>query len=814
MRTFLRDLRHGARALFARPGFALAAMATLAIGIGAQTAIFSVVYGVLLRPLPFPDSDRIVDVAELDGRGRPMRVADANYRDFAERSRSLDALSAYSAGESVVTTPAEALRLGTGRVTGRFFEALGVRPAAGRAFSASERAPGGPPVAVVSDGFWRAHMDARAHFGSMPVKVDGIVHTVIGVLPPGAGFPEHVEIWTARERLPFLPSRTAHNNRLLARLAPGASISQARTELSAIARRIGAEHRGEPGILTDASVTPLRDILTGKVRKALLLLLAAALALFFVACIDVIGLLLARASARRREIAVRRALGAGRIDIIRTFLAESIAVVLPGGFLGVAIAGGIVGALRRMAPADLPRAEAVAVDGPVLVAALALALLAAVSLAIATGSSQFGARVAEVLRGHLATGDRSSRRVQRALSTGQLAVTALLLCGLTLMGRSFLKLMDVPMGFEPAHVLAVDLAMPAARSDADMRDRRAFIGAILDRFSRIPGVTEAGATSDLPLSADFSNGTFLRMSPGQQIADPSAFETLFRDPSRTGDADYALATGDYFRAMGIPLVRGRGFDARDTPEAAPVAVISETLARRSWPGEDPIGRRVEFGNMDGDLRPMTVVGVVADVRPRRLEDPPEPIIYGSLMQRYKEPGVTLALRTSGNPAAVAPLARRLAREIDPRIPVTTRTMEEVIASSVASRRLGILLLSFFSAAAFALACTGLAGITAYATAQRRREMGIRAALGARPAALLRLLVLDQAKVVAIGLAAGIGAALVLGGFARGLLFGVAASDPAAIATTSALLAAGAFVAVTIPALRILGLHAAEVLRSE
>ena len=821
MRGFAADLRHAVRALAARPGFWIAATLSLAIGIGATTAIFSAVYGVLLRPLPFPHGDRLVDVAELSARGHAMPVSDANYLDLRDANRSFEALGEYSSWDVAVATPAEAFRAESAMVSRGFFEALGTPPSIGRSFTAGERSPGGAAAVIVGEGFWRTHLGAVRDFSKLAVRIDGVPHAVVGVMPAGFRFPGATQIWRARERFPWLPSRTAHNDRVVGLLREGVPLARAQTDLSAIARRLAAEH-GKDTDMQDAAATPLRETIVGRIRPALLLLLGAAAALFLVGCVDVVALLLARAAARRREIAVRRALGAGRRDLVRTFLAEAAGIAIPGGALGILLATALAGALARLAPADLPRAGEIAVDAPVVAAAVALSLFAAAALAVATAWSEFGSRLTDVLRGNQSTGDRRTRRAQRILSTGQLAMTAVLLAGVALLGRSLTKLLDVPLGFEPKGVLTMTMYLPDAdtlylpdANAARLRARqREDVTRLLDRLGGLPGVRRVGATNSLPLGDGFPNGTFLLLSPGQTVASIADFERLFRDPARTGVADYAAASAGYFPAIGIPLLKGRLFDARDTAGAPHVAVISETLARRRFADRDPIGQTIEFGNMDGDLTPMTIVGVVGDVRPERLDAPPEPIVYANLAQRQKGTVVAAVLRASGDPLLLADAARRAARELDPSVPVTIRTMDEVIAASVASRRLGLLLLSLFSGAALALACTGLAGITAYAIAQRNREMGIRAALGARPAALLGLLLAEQSRLVAAGILAGTAIAVVLGGLARALLFGVASADPLSLASSSAFLAACAGVAILIPSLRLLRLPAADALRQE
>ena len=822
MNRFVTDLRQAARTLARRPGFWAAAVACLAIGIGADTAIFSVVYGVLLRPLPFPNAERLVDVAELSDGGHAMRVSDANYLDLRDQNRSFEALGEYSAWDTAFATRDEAFRGQSAMVSKGFFEALATQPVLGRTFTAEERSPGGPPAAIVSDGFWRSHLGAKPDLAGLTVRIDGLPHAVVGVLPPGFRFPGTSQVWRARERFPWLPGRTAHNDRVVGLVRADVGLERAHADLSAIAHGLAAQY-GKDTDMHDAAVVPLRETIVGRIRPALLLLLGAAAALFLVGCVDVVTLLLARAASRRREIAVRRALGAGRLDLVRTFLAEAAGIAAPGGLLGVALASALVASLARFVPPDLPRAAEVSIDVPVVAAAVFLSLFAAAALAVTTAWSEFGSRLSDVLRGHQSTGDARTRRAQRILFVGQLAMTAALVSSVAFLGRSLAKLLDVPLGFEPKGVLTMTLYLPdadtlylpdAAAAEFRARQRGAFLG-LVDRLAHLPGVERAGATDSLPLSGDgFPDGTFLLLKPGETLPSMEEFGRRFRDPAITGSADYALATADYFPAMRIPLRRGRLFDSRDVSGAPHVAVISETLARRRFADRDPIGQPIEFGNMDGDLTPMTIVGVVGDVRPERLENAPEPIIYGSLAQRRKNSIVTAVLRTSGDPLRFADAARRAAREFDPSVPVAIRTMDDVISSSVASRRLGLLLLSLFSSAALVLACTGLAGITAYGIAQRQREMGIRTALGARPAALLGLLVGEQSRLVAAGVAAGLAAAVALARIARAILFGVAAADPASLAASGVLLVGAASIAILIPSLRLLRFPAAEALRSE
>jgi predicted permease len=807
------DIRYALRQLRRNPGFALVAVVTLGLGLGAATAIWSVVYGVLLRPLPYPEAGRIVQLWQVNERGGRTSVSDPNFAEWREWSTSFGALAQMSAREVVVTGAAEPARAMAAAVSRDFFAAMGVEPAAGRSFAAEELAEGGAPVVMVSDGFWRRYLDSAADLSGRRLAFYGRTHDVIGVMPAGFVFPSGAELWVPREQLPRLPSRTAHNWQVVGRLAAGATLDQAQAEMTAIARR-QKEMYGDDIWLVDASVVPLAEQLTGHTRPALLVLLGAVGFLLLVACANVAGLLLARGAARRRELAVRAALGASRGRLVRQLLTESLLLALAGGAAGVLLAAFGVEALLALEPGRLPRTGDVAVDWPVL----AFALLLAVVVAAALGTLA-ALRMSGGLTGALAEGGRSGigggEGVRRVLVAGQMALTLVLLVGAGLLGRSFLRLVETDPGFRTQGLVVMDLAHPQPSGpDGYARIARAH-EELLARLAAAPGVTAAGGVNKFPFHAGGADGMFLIVPPGERMESFEDFARIARNPENTGYADFRIASGDYFRAAGIPLLAGRLFDERDGPDAPHVAVISESLARERWPGRDPIGAQIQYGNMDGDLRPFTVVGVVGDVRERGMDAAPHATFYGEYRQR---PRVTdsfqVALAGTLPAAQLVSMARTKLARVAPDVPPRFRTIEEVVAGSLADRRFPLLLLGVFGAVALALAVVGVASLAAWAVARRTREIGVRMALGATPGEIVRMIVGQGARLVTAGAVAGVGAAVALVRLLEGMLYEVRATDPATFLAAAALLVAVALAACWAPARRAAGIHPSEALRHE
>ena len=516
--------------------------------------------------------------------------------------------------------------------------------------------------------------------------MDGDVYRVVGVMPRGFEFPDGAQVWTARERLDPEVSRSAHNWGGVARLRDGVSLSAARSDLSSIAARIRGEH-GDDADLSGAAVWPLKDAVVGRARPALLMLLSAVGFLMLVAAANVTNLSLARAASRRRELAVRAALGATRSDLFRAVFAETLVLSIAGAVIGVLLCIGSLGFIRSLSGASLPRVAEITLDAPVFVFATLLCLAAALLVAAAASRRSPEGQQRDLAAGRSGQAGAVSR-AQRILLGVQAAVTALLLAGLALFTRSFLRVLDVQPGFRSASVVAMDIYPANPESGPDKVRRIEMIDRFSERLKAIHGVERVGSVADLPLASDLADGTFLLL--GSQEPPPSNFDEfgrLAKDLQRAGHADYSAVTGAYFETMGIPLKRGRMFDARDTRESAHVALVSETLARQRFAGRDPIGQRIEFGNMDGDVTPLTVVGVVGDVRHRSLENAPEAVIYVNLRQRpQKATTLTFVLRANGDPAAVMAAARNVIRDIDPTLPPRFRRLEDVVRESMAARR--------------------------------------------------------------------------------------------------------------------------------
>jgi len=820
------DARYGMRMLARNPGFAAVAVLTLALSIGATTAIFSVVYGVLLRPLPYPKPEQIISVAERAADGHPMNFTDPNFDDLRASNHSLVALAEYDVnGVSTVVDNTGPARVGVAFVSQDFFRAMGVGPVLGRGFSPDEMHEGAAPAALVSYGYWRERLGAARDLSRFKLKMGEYVFSVVGVLPPGYSFPAGTALWFPRELLEHLPSRTAHNWHVLGRVRDGVTLAQARSDLSVIARRLKQQF-GDDIDMTDVDATPLRERLTGDVRPALLILLGAVGFLLLVGCANVANLELARAAARERELAVRAALGADRGRLVRQFLTESLLLSLAGGVLGVVAARWGVSGLIALAPPNLPRLTNVSVNLPVLFFALAVSILVASGLGVLTAlratSTDPQRALAEDSGGHAVS--PSSQRLGRILVASQLAITLMLLTGAGLLGRSLLHVLSIDPGFRTVGIMTIELELPASggtgypsccsASPAGRAQAAGFVDKLFERLHTIPGVQEVGGSSDLPLAGDLSNGTFLLLDRQSSITTLDDFERLMHAVP-TGEADYDVASEGFFTALGIPLLRGRLFDAHDTADAPHVAVINESLARATWPNQDPVGKTIEFGNMDGDVRLLTVVGVVGDVRDRSLERPPEPTVYVNYRQRLRPGGdFTVVMRASVPPASMLSAVRKIVRELDPDAVPHLRAFEQVFSASLETRRFNLMLIGVFAGAALLLAAVGIYGVMAYWVARRRREIGVRMALGAVPGDVLRLVLGHSSWTIAAGLLLGLAGSLALTRTMKSLLFDVSAADPVTFAGVALLLAGVALLACYIPARRAMKVDPMVALRYE
>jgi predicted permease len=798
MGPFASETRASLRGLVKDFRSTTAGIATLAVGIGASTAIFTVVHGVLLRPLPYPSPERIAAVWQvMEGGKHKGQLSDANFQDLKDRNRSLAAFAEYTTVTLSVSGGREPLRARDAMVSREFFDALGIRPLLGRGFDEDELREGGRPAVLVSYGFWQRALGGSPDLSAQKLLFSGTVHSVVGVMPKSADFPPGTDFWEPRELYPRLPSRTAHNWRAIARLRDGVGFEAARADLSAIARDLRATY-GEDTWMVDAEIVPLHEELVGSVRTPLVVLLGAVGFLLLVASANVVNLLLARAASRKREVAVRAALGAGRWQLLRFFLMDSILLTFAGATLGVLLAVWSVPLLLSLEPGSLPRIGEIGVNLSVLAFALALGAVVSFGLGLVTAFRSTRRGLVDHLRERSRGG--GGTRLRSLLVVSQLALTFVLLVGAGLLARSLVRLLDVDPGFRRTKALVVDLSHPEPADESEKRRLGTTEAELLARLRALPGVLGAGLVDQFPLTAGIRNGSFLVVDSPDEVRGLEDFERLMKDPSRVGTAEYRAADEGYFECMGIPLVRGRLFQATDSAEAPHVALVSEGLAREKWPGEDPIGKLIEFGNMDGDLRLLRVVGIVGDVRNTGLDSRPRPTIYVDARQRPpSDYSVVLELQGDAAAAPVAAGARGVLGELLPDVPPRFRTLDEVFSNSISGRRFNVVLLGAFGAAALLLAVFGIYGVVSYGVTERTREIGLRLALGARPADVLRLVVGQGSRLVVLGLASGLVLALGVSRLIGGLLFGIGATDPSTFAGLAILLGAIALLACYLPA---------------
>jgi len=811
---FAEDVRYGLRLVRKSPGFTAVVVLTLALGIGANTAIFSVVYGVLLRPLDYPKPEQVVRVWGTNAAGGEMNFSDPNFQDITAQSRDFQSLAQYTSQIASVVGGTQPIRVLGTAASRDFFSVLGAQPTVGRSFLREEQRVGGPLVAVVSYAFWRDSLGSTSNLSRIRLKIDNEAYSVIGVMRPGFSFPGETAVWVPRERFPALPSRTANNWRVIGRLRDGVNLEQANADVRAIALRLKLQY-GDDTSMKDASVLRLQDEMVRSVRPALLLLGGAAAFLLLVACANIVNLLLARAAGRCREFAARAALGASRGRLLRQGLTEVALLTVLGGALGILFAFWGVGGLLALAPDNLPRANEIGIHLPVLLFALALsgAVAAAVGVSTALRST-----VSNPLRG-LAEGGRvgsaSSHALRRTLAVAQVAITLVLLVGAGLLTRSLSRLLAVDPGFRSSGVITADLSLPEVENEAARARRAQFFGELFAQLRRLPGVEQVGAVNALPLAGDVADGTFLRLQTGEQIKDFAQFERLSHDPERAGHAYYVAASEGYFQTFRIPLLRGRLFDGRDGLESPHVGLISESLAHEIWPKEDPLGRLIEFGNMDGDVRPLTIVGVVGDVRARGLEAPPEPVIYTNLLQRpQQQSNVSIVLRTAADRGALNTELLDEVRRLDPALPVRVRPFTQIFDASLVHRRFTMILLGAFAGVALLLALVGVHGVISYAVSERTREIGVRMALGAQPADVLRMVLGQGAGMVAVGTSIGILAALGLSRFLQSLLYEIRAADVLTYGGVTLLLVLATLLACWVPARRAMKVDPMVALRYE
>jgi len=804
MQTLWQDVRYGLRMLGKNPGLTAVAVLTLALGVGATTAIFSVVYGVLLRPLPYPDSNRIMAVSEITSKGRPSRIADPNFDDFRDQSRSFQAIAKYNEGIASVSGGSQPTRTTVAGVSPDFLKVFSIQPILGRDFSANDAKKGAGRTVLVSYGYWRQHLGSPRDLSQAHLKIDAGVYSVIGVLPEGFRFPPEVDLWLPADLDGENPSRTSHNYNAVGRLRDGVTVKQANQEIAAIARHIhdASSEQGDY-LLKDGIVIPLQDSITGEARSPQLVLVGAVGFLLLVACANVANLPLAQASVRVRELAIRCALGAARGRLVRQFLTESFLLSLAGGGLGVLAARWGVAGLVALAPENLPRLDSVSISIPVLAFAFLLSSAVAVGLgaftAIRATSGDPRKGFAEGGRGPASS--RHGQGVGRAIVAAQIAITLVLVVGAGLLGRSLVKVLEVDPGFRVDKIVTMDVSLPWVEDPSAKASQTRFFSNLIARLKQIPGVRQVGATSGLPLvDGGLPDGMFLLMTQSEMPKTTDAFASLFQQKERIGIADFCVATDGYFKALGIPLIRGRIFDERDGPDSPHVAVISESLARERWPNQDPIGHTIEFGNMDGDLRLLNIVGIVGDTHEYGLDAPPRPTAYVNLFQRPR-PAISLTMLSDADTRLLTSAARGILQDLNPEIPAKFQTLSQVYSASLGSRKFNVILIGFFGITALLLATAGVFGVMAYSVAQRTREIGVRMALGASSRGVLGMVLGQATATAAVGVVIGIAGAFALTRWMQFQLFGVSPTDPPTFVGVALLLILVSLAACYFPARR-------------
>ena len=795
LENLIRDLRFAARMLLRNPGFSIVAVLTLALGIGANTAIFSVINAVLLRPLPFPRSERLVLLWATDAEsGRTEDVTSyPNFSDWRARSRSFERMAAFTTRRMTIADNAQTELAGAVQATPGFFEMLGVAPALGRTFRPDEGEIGAPPVAVLSDSTWKRSFGGREDVLGKSLRANEETYTIIGVMPPDFRFSLDSQ-WPERIYVPLVRDPERHHGFLivLGRLRPGVRIEAAQAEMNVITGSLEQQYPSA-NRSAGARIVPLVDALAGRVRTGLLILLGVVTLVLLIACVNVANLLLARNASRQRELALRAALGAGRARLLQQSMAESTVLALAGGALGLLLASWTARLLVRLLAQSfrIPRIESTATDGWVLGFAFLLSLATGLLFGAVFTPVSASENLDQSLResGRATTGGIKGRRLRGALVMIETALALVLLSAAGLLLKNLWVLRSTAPGFETKNLLTVGLQLPKNKY-ANAPDRWRYFERLLARAESIPGVRSAALVTSLPLG----NGS-----------DSLQFHIVGRpDPAPgTGfEANFNIVSPGYFRTMAIPIRSGREITQRDTAGAPGVIVINETAARRFWPGENPIGRAISLPESSPGAI-LTVVGVAADVRQRSLGSAPQPEIFLNHLQPAPDwLGLSLVLRTKDDPARLAGAVKDLPRSIDRDVPASdVRTLDEVLSASLAEPSLYTLLVGAFAALALALSAVGLYGVVSYTVTQRTAELGIRLALGAERSALVRLVLRQGLGLALAGTAIGLAAAVAVARLLTQLLPDAQPSDPLTLAAVAVLLISVALGAAWLPARR-------------
>lgn len=798
MSTLFKDIRYGARNLLKHPGFTAIVIVTLAVGIGASSAIFSVVNAVLLRPLPYPQAERIVTIQELTGDGQRVQVTPANFLDWRAQNTVFEHLAAILTRPANLASSDHAERINLAMTSANFFSVFGIGATQGRFFFPADEEAGHAPVVVISHGLWQRRFAGDATLIGKPITLDGNSYTVIGIAPAGFEYPDKTDLWVPPFRLaPALNERMDPTQvrgfgmlSTVALLKPNATLDQAASEMETITSRLRQEYPDTNNRRFNRVVS-LHSNLVGETWSMLLLLFGAVTFVLLIACANVANLLLASAATRQKEMAIRTALGASRLRVIRQLLTESLILAFAGGVAGLLLAIWGVVLMTRLLPQNFPRLGEINLDWRVVVFTLLASVLTGILFGLAPALHLSKSDVHESLKesGRGTVGGRRQNRLRNLLIVSEVALSVVLLIGAGLLFRSFLRLQAVNTGFTSEQLLTLRVS-PAGSNYRRDADYIAFYNQVLQRTSAIPGVVSVGTINTLPLDKGPTAGFRIEGRPPLTI-------------DKWPGANYRTVSPDYFRTMSIPMSQGRAFTERDTEAAPLVMIINQALAKRDFPGEDPVGKRINLGNNDPQGQPVwwEIVGVVSDVRSLELREAATPEFYLSGLQDTFG-NMFMVVRTSVEPSGVVAAVRHATSEVDKSAALSdVKTMENIVSDAVTQPRFNLVLLGLFSCIALLLSAAGIYGVTAYSVTQRTHEFGIRMALGAQVGDVLRMIIRQGMLLISVGIAIGLLSAFALTRLLRTLLFGVSVTDPLTFVVISILLTAVALLACYVPARR-------------
>ncbi len=817
MEKLFQDVRYGLRTLLKKPGFTMIAILTLALGIGANTAIFSIVNAVLLKPLPYPNADRVVAIQEFNSTGRRSQSTPANFLDWRAQNSVFEQMAAIFTRNANLTGAGDPERISVATVSASFFQVLGTQPIRGRDFAPDDEQAGHAPVAIIAYSIWQNHFGGDESILGKTILLDGRNYEVVGVTPPGFDYPfdylKDAQVWIPplrlapelRENMDVTQTRGFGFLSVIARLKDGVTLEQAATEMETITARLREQYPNTNNARFN-KVVSLHTHLVGEVRPVLLLLLGAVFCVLAIACANVANLLLVKATGRQKELAIRSALGANRWRVIRQLLTESIMLAGLGGTLGLLLALWSVDLFKGLAT-DIPRIQEVRLDMPVLAFTLGLSVLSGIIFGVAPALHFSRPDVYGLLKESARPTSAPHTRIRNLLVISEIALSLMLLVGAGLLLRSFINLQSVKPGFETDQILTFKLA-PSGGNYRGLRRQSAFHTQVIERLKTLPGVEEVGAVSTLPLRPGELYGFRIEGEP------PLPAEQM-------ASANFRVVGHDYFQALNIPLIEGRGFTMQDNADVPDVYVVNQEFARRNFPGESPLGKRISFGtDANGNPSYGEIVGVIADMRTLELKEDPTPDAYSSYLQSSSD-GLFFVIRTSVPPASLAPAVRNAVLEIDRAQPISEiKPLNQIVYQSVAVPRFNLFLLGAFAGIAMLLATAGIYGVMAYSVSQRTQEIGIRLALGAKASDVLAMVVRQGMRLALVGIALGMVGAYLLTGFiehqvfVQKMLFQIGANDWLTFATVPLILAGVALVACLVPARRATKVDPMVALRAE